>query len=63
MNELNKFIGEIYGFYNNSIYCGDTYSQCIEKKWDVLEKANLDGKNLCQAKNDYETGGIFMEYS
>ena len=32
----------------------------IEKKyWDVLDKANLVGKNLCQVKNDYKTGGIF----
>ena len=25
----------------------------------MLDKANLVGKNLCQSKNDYETGGIF----
>ena len=25
----------------------------------MLYKANLVGKNLCQGKNDYETGGIF----
>ena len=25
----------------------------------MLDKANLEGKNLCQDKNDYETGGIF----
>ena len=25
----------------------------------MLEKANLVGKNLCQGKNDYKTGGIF----
>ena len=32
----------------------------IEKKyWDVLEKANLVGDELCQGKNDYKTGGIF----
>ena len=31
----------------------------IEKKyWDVLDKANLVGKDLCQGKNDYKTGGI-----
>ena len=29
------------------------------KKRDVLDKANLVGKNLCQGKNDYKTGGIF----
>ena len=25
----------------------------------MLDKANLVGKNLCQGKNDYKTGGIF----
>ena len=32
----------------------------IEKKyWDVLDKANLVVKNLCQGKNVYISGGIF----
>ena len=32
----------------------------IEKKyWDVLDKANLVGEELCKGKNDYKTGGIF----
>ena len=57
---MNNFIKEINGFYNNSIYYGDTDSLYIEKNyWDVLDKANLVGKNLCQGKNDYKTGGIF----
>ena len=57
---MNNFIREINGFYNNSIYYGDTDSLYIEKKyWDVLDKANLVGKNLCQGKIDYKTGGIF----
>ena len=57
---MNDFIREINGFYNNSIYYGDTDSLYIEKKyWDVLDKANLVGKNLCQGKNVYKTGGIF----
>ena len=57
---MNNFIREINGFYNNSIYYGDTNSLYTEKKyWDVLDKANLVGKNLCQGKNDYKTGGIF----
>ena len=57
---MNNFIREINGFYNNSIYYGDTDSLYIEKKyWDVLDKANFVGKNLCQGKNDYKTGGIF----
>ena len=57
---MNNFIREINGFYNNSIYYGDTDSLYIEKKyWDVLDKANLVGEELCQCKNDYKTGGIF----
>ena len=57
---MNNFIREINGFCNNSIYYGDTDSLYIEKKyWNVLDKANLVGKNLCQGKNDYKTGGIF----
>ena len=57
---MNNFIREINGFYNNSIYYGDTDSLYIEKKcWDVLDKANLVGEELCQGKNGYKTGGIF----
>ena len=57
---MNNFIREINGCYNNTIYYGDTDSLYIEKKyWDVLDKANLVGKDLCQGKNDYRTGGIF----
>ena len=57
---VNNFIREINGFYNNSIYYGDTDSLYTEKKyWDVLDKANLVGEELCQGKNDYKTGGIF----
>ena len=57
---MNNFIRQINGFYNNSIYYGDTDSLYIEKKhWDVLDKTNLVGEDLCQGKNDYKTGGIF----
>ena len=57
---MNNFIREINGFYKKSIYYGDTDSMYIEKKhWDVFDKANLVGKNLCQGRNDYKTGGIF----
>ena len=57
---MNNFIREMNGFYNNNIYYGDTDSLYIEKKyWDVLDKANLVGEDLCQGKNDYKTGGIF----
>ena len=57
---MNNFIREINGFYNNNIYYTYCDSLYIEKKyWDVLDKANLVGEELCQGKNDYETGGIF----
>ena len=57
---MNIFVRERNGFYNNSIYYGDTDSLYIEKKdWDVLNKANLVGKYLCQGKNNYKTIGIF----
>ena len=56
---MNKFIKEINGFFNNSVYYTDTDSLYIEKKyWDVFDKKNLV-EDLCQGKNDYETGGIF----
>ena len=56
---MKKYIREIDGFYHNSIYYGDTDSMYIEKiDWDVLDKAKLLGEELCQGKNDYETGGI-----
>ena len=46
---MNNFIREINGFYNDSIYYGDTDSLYIEKKnWDVLDKANLVREELCQ---------------
>ena len=46
---MNNFIREINGFYNNIIYFGDTDALYIEKRyWDVLDKANLVGKTLCQ---------------
>ena len=45
---MNKFFREINGFYNNSIYYGDTDSLYIEKKyWDVLDTAKLVGESLC----------------
>ena len=57
---MNNFLREINGFSNNSIYYGDTYSLYKGRKnWDVLDKANLVGEELCQGKNDYKTGGIF----
>ena len=60
---MNNFIREINGFYNNSIYYGDTDSLYIEKKhWDVLDKATLVGEELCQGKKDYATGGIFYGF-
>ena len=57
---MNNFIREISGFYINSIYSGDTDRLYTEKKCpDMLDNPKLVGTNLCQDKNDYETGGIF----
>ena len=57
---MNKFIREMNGFYENNIYYTDIDSLYIEKKhWDVLDKANVAGDGLFQGKNDYKTGGIF----
>ena len=30
-----------------------------EKYWDGLDKASLNGSDLCQGKNDYKSGGTF----
>ena len=57
---MNNFIREINGLYNNNIYYGDTDSIYIEKKnRNLLYKAKLVADNLCLGKSDYETGGIF----
>ena len=51
---MKKIIKELNGFYKTNIYYTDTDSLYIEKKyWDVLDKANLVGERLCQAKNCY----------
>ena len=48
---MNNFIREIKGFYNNSIYDGDTDSLYINRKyWHLLGKAILVGKNTCHGK-------------
>ena len=58
---INNFIGEINGFYYKIIYYGDTDSVYIENKsCNVLDKANLIGKTLCQRKTDYKSVGIFL---
>ena len=45
---MNNFNRELNGFYNNSIFYGDTDGLYIEKNyWDVLDKANLVGEDLC----------------
>ena len=59
----NNIIREINGFFNDSIYYGDTDSLHIEEKvWENLDEAKSVGKNLCEGKNDYETGYIFYCY-
>ena len=52
---MNTFIREINGLQNSSIYYTDTDSLYIEKRyWDVLDKAKLVGKELCQGKKVYK---------
>ena len=47
------------GYYNKSIYYGDTDSLYMEKQsWNFLQKANLVGKDLCQGNDGYDTGRI-----
>ena len=61
--DMNTFIREISGLYNNSIYYGVTDSLYKEKNyWDVLDKANLVGRNFCQGNTDYKSGGIFYGF-
>ena len=31
----------------------------VKKFWDVLYEANLVGKNLCENKKKFKTGGVF----
>ena len=51
---------EINGFYKNSTHHGGTDSMYIGKTYcQVLDKANLLGKQLCQDQNYYEIGCIF----
>ena len=59
---MNYFIREINRFNNNSIYYGDTDSLYIEKNyWDVLDKENLVGEDVCHGKIDLQSG--FIVYS
>ena len=61
---LNSFIREKNGFFNNTIYYGETDSLYIEKKdWDVLDKGNLVEEGLCQGKNDYKTGEKLVSFT
>ena len=56
---MSNFIRELNGFYRNRTYYGDTDSLFIEKKyWDVMDKANSIGEELCQCKNDCKSLGI-----
>ena len=60
---MSNFSSEINGFYHNSIYYGDTDSMYIEKKyWDVLDEANLVGKNYARVKMITKQLVSFMLY-
>ena len=59
---MKNFIREENGFYKNSIYYGDTDSLYVEKLyWDALDKTKQVGKEFCQGKNGYKTGGTFND--
>ena len=54
---MNKFIKEINGFFENNIIYTDTDSLYMEKKcWDVLDRTNLVGEGLSQGRNDLQSG-------
>ena len=57
---LSEVINQVVGFYNISIYYGDTDSMYIHKKyWSDLVDIVFFGKSLCLGKNDYGNSGIF----
>ena len=56
---MNNFFREINGFYYNSIHYRDRDSLYREKILGSVRQTTLEGKNLCQGKNDYKSGGIF----
>ena len=57
---MNEVIKQINGFYNNSIYCTDTDSLYIHKKyWSDLIDKGFVGKSLGLGKKDYSNSGIF----
>ena len=58
---LNNSRGKSTEFISIVYIYGDSGSLYIEKKWDVLDKANLVGEDLCQGKIDHKRGGIFYE--
>ena len=61
---MKRFIREINRFYKNNIYYTDTDSLYVEKKyWDVLDKANLVGKNYAKVKMIIKQVVSFTVYS
>ena len=57
---INEVINQIGGFYNNSIYYGDTDSVYIHKNsWDDLVDNGFVGKSLGLGENDCGNSGIF----
>ena len=60
---MNDVFREIYGFYSNCIYYGDTDSGCIYKKhWSTLVEKGFVGKSLGLGKNDYGNSGIIYAW-
>ena len=60
---MNEVIKQIGGFYNNSIYYGDTDSIHTHKKyWSYLVDKGFAAKPLGLGKNNYGNSGIFYSW-
>ena len=60
---MNEDINQNGGFYNNSIYCGDTDSLYIHKKyWSSLIDNGFVGKSPGLGTNDYGNSDIFCAW-
>ena len=57
---VTNFIHAVNGFHTNDVYYTDTDSiYNANKRWHILNKEGLVGKNLLQGKNNDKGGGIF----
>ena len=60
---INDVIKQIGGFYNNSIYYGDTDNVYIHTNyWSPVVEKGFVGKSVGLGKNDYGNSGIFYTW-